>query len=218
MTSSYLSHTGGLCLTTASPDTGKLCDLAVKGLVSMFDVQRQLFCFRIRRTQQGLVREELSRRYTMIALLGLDRLESAGLQSPIDVRSVLDALLRDYAWADNLGDAGLLLWVCAVVSPERLAQVYSGLHAETALERFRGARQRCTMELAWFLSGLAHASLAIPQQLPHLEELALSTFQLLIHNQGSHGIFGHLARKAASPVHSEDTSAASLTRYTPFTH
>ncbi len=168
----------------AGPDTDQLCELAVKGLVSMFDAESQLFCFRLKQTQRGLIREGLSHRYTIIALLGLHRLEAAGLRSPIDVRPVLDSLLRDYAWIDNLGDVGLLLWLCALVSPERLIEVYSGVRVETALARFRGARQGYTMELAWFLSGLAHASLASQQQLPDLTDLAMNTCRLLTNNQG----------------------------------
>jgi hypothetical protein len=182
-----------VCLAMAGMDTGHLCELAVKGLVSMFDAESQLFCFRLKRTQHGLVREGFSRRYTIIALLGLYRLEAGALLSPIDVRAALDSLLRDYTWLDNLGDVGLLLWLCALVSPERLKEVYFGLRVETALTRFRDARQGRTMELAWFLSGLAHVSLALSQPPSNLRDLALNTCRLLTNNQGSQGIFGHLA-------------------------
>ena len=184
-----------MSLTLDDPETDQLCEIALKGLVSMFDVESQLFCFRLKRTRQELVREGFSHRYTIIALLGLHRLEAAGLGSPIDVRAVLDSLLRDYAWLDNLGDVGLLLWLCALASPERLMQVYAGIGAKTALSRFRGAGQGRTMELAWFLSGLAEASLALPRQLPDLANLAIHTYQLLTNNQGNRGIFGHLAEK-----------------------
>ena len=195
MTSSRMPQIEDALLTMASPDIGQLCELAVKGLVSMFDAESQLFCFRLRRTQHGFVREGLSQRYTIIALLGLHQLEAAGLHSPIDVRSVLDSLLRDYAWIDNLGDVGLLLWLCALVSPERLMKVYSGLRVEAALARFRGEHQGCTMELAWFLAGLAHGRLALPQQRPDLTDLAVNTCHVLTKNQGSHGFFGHMARR-----------------------
>ncbi|MGB8887767.1 MAG: hypothetical protein WCC87_13650 [Candidatus Korobacteraceae bacterium] len=197
MTNNTTYHTSDVCLAMPGTDTSQLCELAVKGLVSMFDAERQLFCFRLRRTPHGLVREELSHRYTIIALLGLHQLEAAGLRSPIDIRAVLDSLLRDYAWIDNLGDAGLLLWLCALLSPERIMEVVSGVRLETALTRFRGARRGSTMELAWFLSGLSHASLALPQQLPELTELAVDTCGLLTKNQGAQGIFGHLARKGS---------------------
>jgi hypothetical protein len=192
-----IGQTDRACLTAASPETDQLCELAVEGLTSMFDPQRQLFCFRLKQTQHGLVREGLSHRYTIIALLGLHHREAAGFRPPIDVRPVLDSLLRDYAWLDNLGDVGLLLWLCALVSPERLKKVYSGLRVDTALVRFRDARQGCTTELAWFLSGLAHASLALPQQLPNLRDLAVRTYGLLANNQGLHGIFGHMARRGS---------------------
>ncbi len=197
MTNSRTAETIDMCLTMASPDADQLCELAVKGLVSMFDAESQLFCFRLKQTRHGLIREGLSHRYTIIALLGLHRLVGAGRRSPIDVRPVLDSLLRDYAWIDNLGDIGLLLWLCALVSPERLIEVRSGVRMDTALGRFRGARQGHTMELAWFLSGLAHAGLSNPQQLPDLADLAMNTCRLLTNNQGDQGIFGHLARKSS---------------------
>ena len=197
MTSNPLAQTDRACPTAAGPDTDQLCELAVKGLVSMFDPQSQLFCFRLMGTQHGLVRDGFSHRYTIIALLGLHQLEAGGFSPPIDVRQVLDSLLRDYAWLDNLGDVGLLLWLCALVSPERLKEVYSGLRVETALVRFRDARQGYTTELAWFLSGLAHASMALPQQLPNLRDLTLRTYRLLADNQGGQGIFGHMARKGS---------------------
>jgi hypothetical protein len=195
MTNDRIVNTVDMSLTLDSPDTDQLCEIALKGLVSMFDAESQLFCFRLKRTRQESVREGLSHRYTIIALLGLHRLEAAGLGSPIDVRTALDSLLRDYAWLDNLGDVGLLLWLCALASPERLMEVYSGIGAETALSRFRGSHHGRTMELAWFLSGLAEASLALPQQLPDLADLATHTYQLLTNNQGDRGIFGHLAEK-----------------------
>jgi hypothetical protein len=50
------------------------------------------------------------------------------------------------------------------------------------------------MELAWFLSGLAHAALAGGHELPDLSDLAQKTFSLVAANQGKHGTFGHSAR------------------------
>jgi hypothetical protein len=193
MTSSCTAATAELCLVV--PEIRRLCELAVNGLVSMFDIDSQLFCFRVKRTKHGLVREGFSHRYSIIAFLGLSRLEASGLPSPIDVKRALGSLLRDYHWVDTLGDVGLLLWLCALVSPERIMEVDSRLRVETALNRFQGARQGSTVELAWFLSGLTHASRALPEPLPKLTDLAAKAYHLLIQNQGNQGIFGHLARK-----------------------
>jgi hypothetical protein len=48
------------------------------------------------------------------------------------------------------------------------------------------------MELAWFLSGLAHASLSGSTSLSGLAELAEQTYLQLQANQGKTGFFGHL--------------------------
>ena len=137
--------------------------LAVRGLVPMFDSQKQLFCYKLKKTGNGMVQEGISHRYTMMTLMGLHRLEQAGMASPFDKQRILQALLSDLSWVDNVGDLGVLLWMCGIVCPERYAQLESHLEWRTALRRYRGARQVVTMELAWFLTGLsywgAHASL-----------------------------------------------------------
>ena len=175
-------------------DLGQLCELAANGLVPMFDAERQLFCFRLKRTRHGMVQEGHSPRYTIIALLGLHRYQAPGLCSRIDTGAVLAGLLRDTAWISNMGDLGLLLWLCALASPERLEEVYSSLNVKSALSHFRGSGGRATMELAWLLSGLAHAGSVQGQKLPDLSELAVKTYRLLEENQGAGGSFGHLFR------------------------
>jgi hypothetical protein len=182
------AHLANLC-------TRDLCALAANGLVAMLDSEKQLFCHRLNRTPKGLVREGLSHRYSVMALLGLHRLEAGGRRSlPIDTGRVFDALLADLAWIDNIGDLGLLLWLCAVTRPDHLEQIYSDLDVRRALSRFPGAQNGVTMEVSWFLSGLAHAALAVGRKLPHLPTLAAETFLLVTANQGVHGTFGHLAR------------------------
>lgn len=192
MTSGRIAQEGGFCAT--SVDVAQLCESAVNGLVPMFDVERQLFCFRLKQTQLGLVREGVSHRYTIIALLGLHNYQGLGLSVRIDAGAVLNGLLRDAAWINNIGDLGLLLWLCALVSPERLEEVYSNLKVRSAQSHFRGAAEGRTMELAWFLSGLAHAGTASGQKLPDLGELAVRTYRLLKENQGAGGPFGHVFR------------------------
>jgi hypothetical protein len=173
----------------------QLNGLAVDGLVQMFDFKKHLFCHKFKETERGLVREGVSRRYTMIALLGLHRLEASGVSSPIGISSVLDGLLIDTNWVDNIGDLGLLLWLCALVAPDRLAKIERRMEVETALDRFPDAIQGRTMELAWFLSGLSHGSLACPEKTSDLRELAVETYRRLRTNQGEQGIFGHVSRK-----------------------
>ena len=129
----------------------RFVDLAVRGLVPMFDEQKQLFCFSLKKTNDGMVREGLSPRYTMMTLMGLHRLEQAGGVSPIDIKSVLQALLTNLDWIKDIGDLGVLLWMCALVAPDRLTELEGRIELETALVRYRSAKQGVTMELAWFL-------------------------------------------------------------------
>lgn len=172
-----------------------LCDLAAGGLVPMFDGERGLFCNRVRLRSSGLVREGLSERYTIISLLGLGRAEAAGRRSEIDIQTVLGGLLEETTWIGNLGDLGLLLWLCALERPERLEQIIVRLDLPNALSRFPDGRERRTMELAWFLSGIAHAALVLPAIRLNLADPAVKVYGLLTKNQGDSGIFGHLAAR-----------------------
>ena len=57
-----------------SPATvDRIVKLAVEGLTPMFDTSRQLFCYKLKKTDQGLIQEGISHRYTMMTLLGLHR-------------------------------------------------------------------------------------------------------------------------------------------------
>jgi hypothetical protein len=165
--------------------------LAVQGLVPMFDQHKQLFCSKLKKTEQGMVQEGLSHRYTMMTLMGLHRFEQSGMDSPFDLDAILKPLLSDLSWIDNLGDLGVLLWLCGTVCPERFALLESRLQLDTALSRFRGGKQGATMELAWYLTGLSYCALAHPQNRKRLEPVAFETYRRLTQNQGGRGFFGH---------------------------
>ena len=172
----------------------RFVDLAVRGLVPMFDEQKQLFCFSLKKTNDGMVREGLSPRYTMMTLMGLHRLEQAGGTSPIEISATLNALLANLDWVEDIGDLGVLLWTCALLAPERLAEIEGRIELATALDRYRSAKRGVTMELAWFLTGLSNWALVCPEKLAGLRGLALQTLALLKNNRGEQGFFGHLAR------------------------
>jgi hypothetical protein len=173
----------------------RLNHLSVQGLETMFDSRRKLFCQHVSQTGHGLVHEGTSHRYTLISLLGLRRLEAAGFESPISVTETLDHLLEDTAWVQNLGDLGLLMWLCAQAAPDRVHEIDSAFRLKDALARFPEARQRRTMELSWFLSGLAHWRLACPNAPSQIRDLAMESYRLLKSNQGEYGLFSHLADK-----------------------
>jgi len=183
--------TGGVGRATVDIDA--LNRLAINGLAAMFDTGDQLFCFRLKAQGSQVSREGLSRRYTIMSLLGLWQAERKGLQSPVPIQNVLNGLINQTTWIDNLGDLGLLVWLCALVAPDRLAETCAGFAVNDALTRYPDARERRTMELAWFLTGLSHAIVALPAIRFELADVTVRTYQVLYANQGAHGIFGHLA-------------------------
>lgn len=171
-----------------------LLELAMRGLERMFHPEQKLFCYRLKRTPQGLVKDGISFRYTIITLLGLQRAECAGLAHAFDTRIIFGDLIYDTRRIDNAGDWGLLLWLSALHAPEDLPHLAVRAWLDTLLDRFQDVRERRTMEMAWVLAGLAHMRLAddVPG-LRDLSTLAFRTYRLLIQNQGTEGIFGHQA-------------------------
>jgi hypothetical protein len=172
----------------------ELCDLAAAGLVPMLDPERLIFCDIYNRTEKGMTRERLSPRYTMMTLLGLHRYEQQGRRSPVAIAPVLNKLLQDTRWIVSAGDLGLLLWTCAELVPERLPEVYDAVGAQGALTRFSDGRQGYTMEVAWYLTGIANCYLAGHGDLPGLDEHAVAARQILEANCGVSGVYGHLSR------------------------
>ena len=177
----------------ADPNLRELTSLAARGLVSMFDADRQLFCHRLVRTKRGLIREGLSPRYTIMTLLGLRELELAGGHSAFDTQAIYNSVVRDTRWIRCAGDLGLLLWLTAAFAPDQLGERFRRIELETALDRYPDARQRRTTELAWFLAGLAHAALADPGMIPDLRDPAVETYHRLAENQGEAGFFVHMS-------------------------
>jgi hypothetical protein len=174
-----------------APGVAALCDLAARGLVEMLDPDHHIFCNIYNRNESGMVREGLSPRYTMMTLLGLERYMRAGHRSPVAIGPVLDALLEDTRWIESAGDLGLLLWTCAELRPDRLPEIYRRIDAGQALERFADGQLRSTMEVAWYLTGLAACILAGYSDLPGLAEPAAEARRILDQNRGESGIYGH---------------------------
>jgi hypothetical protein len=161
----------------------------------MLDPVSSVFCHRVLRTPNGLVRQGISFRYTAIVLLGLHRLKSCGKQLPVEIRPILDALVHSSGWMDNIGDIGLMLWVLAELAPDGLSKFYRAMNLEHALERHPGVQGARTMELAWFLTGLSCATNARREELPGMTDLAAGTYCCLERNVGESGIFGHQASR-----------------------
>ncbi len=182
-------------LPLVTSDLEKLVALATRGLIGMFDEKRQLFCHRLVRTNQGLVKVGHSPRYTIMTLLGLQELERSGGQSPFDTQAVYKSLVSDSSWIQSVGNLGLLVWLTAEFQPDMVDGLRQKMVLDKALDHYSDAREGRTMELAWLLAGLAHAVKARPKLTEPLTPLASETYRRLLENQGRHGFFGHLHTK-----------------------
>jgi len=80
-----------------------------------------------------------------------------------------------------------------VFAPDQIDGLFRRYSLKTVLDRSVDARESRTMELAWFLAGVSHASAACPEKLSDLRNLADKTYHLLEKNQGKSGFFGHLS-------------------------
>jgi hypothetical protein len=176
-------------------ELAELTNLALAGILPMLNTEKSLFCHRLHQSDAGLLQEGVSRRYTMMTLLGLHRYEQSGSQLSLDYSGILRAITSDTDWIDNAGDLGLFLWACASLEPHRLSEVIGKMRVAEALDRFPDFEQGRTMELAWYLSGLTHACLVSPEQGSSLRDCAARASQALMKNQGADGFFGHSARK-----------------------
>ncbi len=174
----------------------RLTALAARGLVQMFDERRQLFCYALKKIDGKIVNEGISERYTIMCLLGLDRLEKSGKSSPIAIAPALEPLLTDFTWVDNVGDLGLVLWLCAIMAPDRLESVAAKLDVKTALTRFAESQKYITVHLGWFLTGMSYAKLAIGNRFAGYDDVAREAYKRLSDNQGARGAFGFHATSA----------------------
>jgi hypothetical protein len=178
----------------SSVNIQRLNELALRGLDRMFDRDNQLFCHHMRMTGGKLLRQGLSRRYTLISLLGLQKAENAGYSSPVPIADVTAKLLHDFRRINNLGDLGLLIWLAARVIPDQLVRRSFDIDLLSALDRYPDAREARTMELSWFLTGLAECALAHVPVVGGHEQLATKVWRLLRNNCGKHGYFVQSAR------------------------
>ena len=130
-----------------NPFPQNIIELAVRGLENMYVPEKNLFCTRAKRTEQGILKEGLSYRYTIISTLGLHQYETQGGKSPINIQVTLSFLIKRASEICYIGDLGLLLWLCALAFPEQLPQLYSYINQDNVLVRYRDAYKGQTTEL-----------------------------------------------------------------------
>jgi hypothetical protein len=182
-------------------DVQELNSLALRSLGSLFNEKEQLFSHRVTLTGNGICWDVASRKRSMVALMGLQRLAVAGSSQPFDLASIREAILREKSWVSKAGDLGLLAWFAAVCAPDRLDSVFKEFDFENALTNYPDGRQARTTCVAWFLAGVAHARLVCPESVPDLTDVAVDAYHMLRDNQSENGIFGH-AGSAGFPLES----------------
>lgn len=174
--------------------------LSVKGLKNMFDQEEQRFCYRVISKNNMTINDGISLRYTIISLLGLYRYELSGGSAPINIKTTLNSIIERREEIDNIGDLGLLFWLCALVAPDQLERIPFGDDVLELQSKYLDARQKKTTELAWFLTGLSYFALASVEKPKHLQKLGYSIYELLKQNYGGRGIFGHQANNSIAGV------------------
>ncbi len=142
----------GVTAETSSDFLVSLRSLALRGLEDMYDSERGLFVFRIRRAGSRVVREGHSHRYTAISLIGLAGEDAASAQRVLGGRStgeVAAALVARTAAVHNLGDLALTAWAAHTCGcpTDRIWERVAALRPETG--------PHPTIEVAWTLSALA---------------------------------------------------------------
>ncbi len=168
-----------------------LNSLAVRTLLALFDDQEQLFSSRLVEPEELFVEQRVSRRDSLIALLGLRRVEETGATALFNFSAIEQAVFQDFRWMHGIGDLGLTLWYAALYAPEHLERLCRRCNFEVALDFSRDARDSRTKELAWFLAGLSHAKRTQGETTRDFTDLAVETYRKLDGNQCEEGIFSH---------------------------
>ncbi len=168
-----------------------LAGLALKGLGDAYDVEKELFYFKISKTKDGVVKLGHSLRYTIICLLGLAKIEALGKNSPVNVKKALESIMQRAGSINDTGDLGLLFWLCSIASPNEVERSYSYLNIRRGFTAYLASNGCKTTELAWCLTALSYASLALEGKIPQLFELADAFYRKLVAGYGGKGIFGH---------------------------
>ena len=157
----------------------------------MYDRQTHLFCFKSIKAPEALVFEGGSFRYTLMSLLGLHRHKNDSGGCFLDIGKETEYHLNKLFSLENGGDVGLLLWLIALVCPERCDTFFQALHDRDLVDGFSDTKQRRTMELAWILTGLSYGALNNPVFKKLWADIARRIFSLLKSNYGGKGIFRH---------------------------
>jgi hypothetical protein len=176
----------------------EIIPLSVRGLEVMYDYKEKRFNYCAQKFEGGILNSGLSRRYTLVTLLGLVEYEKHGGKSFLNIQEIVSDLHSTSNQTSNIGDLGLLIWLCAMASPSKLEKLFMETRANDALTQYGDARRGCTMELSWFLTGLSMAYLMGNRDIAWIKKKADATVQQILGNYGGKGIFGHLRKSSAT--------------------
>lgn len=130
-----------------------LRSFAVCSLAKMYRTEERLFVFRMRKNGQGEILEDISRKYTAAALIGLaaeDELIIKKVLGNHSVEDVCNNLLKNIDQTQDLGEVALTTWAARMIKHPRTHK------AIEALKRFDPAKTVYpTIELSWALTALA---------------------------------------------------------------
>ena len=172
-----------------------LCDFAIKGLIPMLYPEKSIFCERIRKAENGIVCEGESFRYTIITLLGLKRYEQYFTLSPIPIIHIFNKMLNRISTIKNAGDAGLFLWLTAMVEPDKLIEINNILDIANTWPSYQDAAKGLTTELSWLLTGICYTIEKEGKALAMLNDTAVEVFKRIKNNYSKKGLFGHQSGK-----------------------
>lgn len=172
------------------PSVTRLIELALGGLQQMYYPEQKLFCYRTELRNGALVKRGISRTNTLITLIGLQKAEQGGFPKPFDTEPAIKNVETTRGQLDRIGDIGLFLWL-ASFTPSIMTRIdNSEADLFAGLSNCRDARERRTMELAWFLAGLSEYAIATGDSIK-LSIIAKRTLTLLLANQEASGLFRH---------------------------
>ena len=138
----------------STPLVETLVELSLRTLPRMIVEKEQLFCLEFRHDDHiPRYSPEKSPRYTIMALLGLEKAKEAGFNVTLDLEGIYTSLKRCTSGL-ALGDLGLMLWLAKRKNDDSCQDILDSLK-----RRWHGADwdQIITVELAWLLTGLTQA-------------------------------------------------------------
>jgi hypothetical protein len=168
-----------------------LVNVSLRILNRLYDANSHQFYARLLKRENELLPADYFYRFTLISLLGLNRYMREKEVPDINLNVAIQACIDRSKAVDNIGDVGLLLWLCANAMPEELERILYHLNIDDVLKRLSDFRKGMTMELAWFLTGMTYSYLCNSHVADYSRNIIFETYYRLLRNQQPNGLFNH---------------------------